>query len=156
MTLLQNWHMRDVPTVEVSLPVRVALLQNAILSAAPVARVSLPVRVALLQNGYTYIVHIDGFHYQSGWHYSKTLKKQGLVEEGFITSQGGTTPKPNILLCCAQGGFITSQGGTTPKLATYANDHFDSFITSQGGTTPKPLKQNPHCKGTFSLTDFDV
>ena len=50
-------------------------------------------------------------------------------------------------------GFITSQGDTAPKREQRANDRLSSFITSQGDTAPKPLKQNPHCKGTFSLTD---
>ena len=52
--------------------------------------------------------------------------------------------------------FITSQGDTTPKLYLRVVITRLSFITSQGDTTPKPLKQNPHCKGTFSLTDHSA
>ena len=59
----------------VSLPVRVALLQNALNTIANIKRVSLPVRVALLQNYSVIELTAYKFHYQSGWHYSKTNER---------------------------------------------------------------------------------
>ena len=74
----------------------------------------------------------------------------------FITSQGDTAPKQAPIAAGLLDCFITSQGDTAPKREVYGRVVIESFINSQGDTAPKPLKQNLHCKGTFSLTDFDA
>lgn len=84
---------------------------------------------------------------------AEEVSKRCFGHDGFRTEQERTIMGKRDVLAVMSTGAGKSLIQQLPTVAL--GGHY-RFITSQGDTAPKPLKQNPHCKGTFSLTDFDV
>ena len=121
----------------VGLPVSSTLLQNGADVRLAVKLVGLPVSSTLLQNQGAGRYLRRALDYQSVRHCSKTQWNTTATNQGWITSQFDTAPKPLWCSTPDSAGWITSQFDTAPKPAQSGQQKHISWITSQFDTAPK-------------------